>query len=217
MPARKRVRDRPRLLTDATWQEIIDARSAGMSLADCAAVAGIGKTTLIDWISDGRRATAGSPLAVFATDLEKARLTWKRSMLQVIARAADGGAKTTRVKYGPNGKVVETVETEHPMAWQAAAWLLERTWPEEFARVTRMEAFTTDTDETPGPPEVDVENVRYSSTASRSARTRRTAARICRGLTAPATATLPRELIRPTDGPLEPFANAEEATDDDDA
>lgn len=161
MPARKRVRDRPLLLTDATWGEIIDSRSAGMSLADCAAVAGIGKTTLIDWISDGRLATAGSPLAVFATDMEKARLTWKRSMLQVIARAADGSGKTTRVKYGPNGDVVETVETEHPMAWQAAAWLLERTWPEEFARVTRMEAFTTDPDEPPGPQgEVDVENVR---------------------------------------------------------
>lgn len=167
---RTRVKDRPHLLTDATWEALIDDRRAGLTLEDCAAQAGVGLSTLTDWIRDGRAADPDTPLARFADDLQKARIDFKRRHLTRIAAAAEGGEQTTRTttreKRDANGRVTEivteTVESEHAGSWQASAWLLERSFPMEFAQVRRSEAFDPDAGgDAPGPDEApDTVNVR---------------------------------------------------------
>lgn len=161
--ARRRVKDRPTLLTDDRWAAIIEHRASGGSLADCAALTGIGESTLHDWLRDGRLAAPDSPLAEFAESLENARVEWKRANLARVAAAAHGGEIATKrvTRLDSAGNVVEIIETitTHTGAWQAAAWILERQFPMEFGRVIRNQppdVAEREPDAHPSPTQADV-------------------------------------------------------------
>ncbi len=107
-------------------EHIIKALRAGNYLETAASMAGIHKATVYRWINEGRdaefKAAAGDRLskeeeakAEFAREVEQARAEARAAALRVITNAAMNGQ------------------------WQAAAWFLERTSPQEFGRFQRTE------------------------------------------------------------------------------
>lgn len=117
---------RPTLLNEATAEMITNAIRLGMYLDDAAAVAGIHRNTLGNWLTWGREAEAKLENGDELTDrdrlywdflgaVEKARADAVLRNLNVIQRAAQDGS------------------------WQASAWFLERTNPRKWGRTETVE------------------------------------------------------------------------------
>ena len=99
---------RPTALTPEVAQVLIDSLRAGNFLETAAAFAGISVSTLRNWLRAGRRGSTPE-LADFY-----------RAVTQ--ARAAAEMETLDRIRRDP--------------AWQAAAWRLERMYPQRYARRT---------------------------------------------------------------------------------
>jgi hypothetical protein len=109
-------------------EQVLRALHAGAYVEDAAKSAGIHPSTFYEWLARGeehRKALAEddgyavpkseAPYVEFADAVEKARATAVVTFVAVVANAARKGI------------------------WQAAAWWLERTRPEEFGRKWRGE------------------------------------------------------------------------------
>ena len=96
-------------LTQNLIQSACKLARAGLRNADICRALEIHESTLYKWLQEPRK---GLEVALF-DQLEKARAERKAFMLQQITNAAGNGT------------------------WQAAAWYLERVYPEEFARGER--------------------------------------------------------------------------------
>lgn len=126
MTAEQGDRRGPYKLNDFTRDRVIQALRAGNYQEHAAAFAGISAPTYFRWMSEGRRALekeqAGETLAPdeqqyldFYRECEEARAQAVIRNVSLISQAAQGGQ------------------------WQAAAWWLERTMPQQFARRTMAE------------------------------------------------------------------------------
>lgn len=104
---------RPTKLNAATRDAIVEYVTAGMPKGIAAEAAGIGKSTFFDWIKRGE-AEPDSDFSDFSDAIKKAYAEAAVRNLAIIQLAA----KTN---------------------WQAAAWYLERTRPDEFGRRTRSD------------------------------------------------------------------------------
>ena len=120
---------RPTKLTDEVREKICEAIRKGNYLETAAAYAGIGISTFYDWIRRGDQ-TRGSKFSDFSEAVKKARAEAEAHAVAVIRDAAHN-------------------------SWQAAAWWLERSFPDRWgrthrdleARVVAMEAqFDSDED-----------------------------------------------------------------------
>ena len=101
---------RPSKLTAEVQQRIVDAIAAGNYMETAAHYAGIHKDTLYEWLKRGRAAKKGDETyTAFAQAVEEALARAEIRDVALIARAA-----------------------EH--VWQAAAWRLERRYPEKWGR-----------------------------------------------------------------------------------
>jgi transposase len=100
----------PLELTPERQQAICAAVAAGNNRQTAAAAAGISERTLRRWLQDARRRGEESPFWPFLAALKKAEAEAVVSALTFINRAARKGA------------------------WQAAAWWLERRYPEHWGR-----------------------------------------------------------------------------------
>jgi len=89
---------------------------AGCPLAVAAAAGGMHYDTLNEWRKANRE---------FSESVEKAEQRAQQLLLGRIRHASEQGMVITR----KDGEIVE-----YPGAWQAAAWLLERRWPAQYAR-----------------------------------------------------------------------------------
>ena len=99
---------RPIKLTPEVKELLIQATRAGAALTSAAKFAGIGKQTILNWKA---RAEQGEPSFVELMDeLEKAEGAF---VVAALARIADAARKGQ---------------------WTAAAWTLERRYPEEYGR-----------------------------------------------------------------------------------
>ncbi len=96
-------------LTKDIIKELTRLIRSGINNKDACAVAGITEATFYRWLQAPRK---GLEVELFES-LEKARAERKAFMLSSITSAAKNGT------------------------WQAAAWYLERVYPEEFARPDR--------------------------------------------------------------------------------
>jgi len=106
MPAPKRGPGRPSYLTPAVTKEICLHISLGLTMNDAATLAGIEASTLMLWQAKGRD---GDPKYVeLFKSLQKAKATGKRNNLGLIAAASHKD-------------------------WKAAAWMMERQHPTEYA------------------------------------------------------------------------------------
>lgn len=98
---------RPSLLTPEVHEKIVAVVKGGSLLETAAAVAGVGRRTVYDWLEQG--AAGVEPYAVFATAVAQAKAEGESRNVMLIARA---GAKD----------------------WRAAAWLLQRQNPEKYGQ-----------------------------------------------------------------------------------
>lgn len=99
---------RPEKLTPELQQKIVDAIRMGAYIETASAYAGINKSTLYDWMKRGARAKSGK-YKEFSNAIEKALAESEMRDLAVIAKASQEN-------------------------WQAAAWRLERKFPDRWGR-----------------------------------------------------------------------------------
>ena len=105
---------RPTKLTKEVQERILQAVSAGNYLDTAAQYAGIDASTMRRWVVKGEAPNAPEPYRSFCTALKSARATAEVRSVALIQSAATNGT------------------------WQAAAWYLERSYPDRWGR-TRVE------------------------------------------------------------------------------
>lgn len=110
---------RPTKLTAEVQERIVHAVRAGNYMETAAAHAGVHKDTLYEWLKRGRAETQGAYRA-FSDALEKA--------------LADAEMRD-----------VATISAAGVENWQAAAWRLERKYPDRWGRKDRVAATVTAT------------------------------------------------------------------------
>ena len=98
---------RPTSLDDLVAQRIIAAVECGAPWYMAAAAGGVNPATLRDWKARAR--DGEEPFAAFYARLQKAEASGAVAVLNIIQNAAREGT------------------------WQAAAWILERRYPKQFA------------------------------------------------------------------------------------
>ncbi|GGA31944.1 hypothetical protein GCM10007416_00600 [Kroppenstedtia guangzhouensis] len=105
---------RPEKLTPELQQKVVDAIRMGNYIETAAAFSGISKDTLYRWLKQGRRAKRGK-YREFSDAVEKALAESEMRDVAVIATAAKEN-------------------------WQAAAWRLERKFPDRWGRRQKVDA-----------------------------------------------------------------------------
>ena len=98
---------------------MVDARRHGLPLRMCAAMAGISERTLRTWMDKGEEDMMiglDSPFARLSRAMRMANGAYVMERMEKINEASDAGN------------------------WQASAWLLERTEPQDYSQATRVEA-----------------------------------------------------------------------------
>jgi transposase len=110
--SKKRPAGRPTRLTPELQAKLCDAIRAGNYMETAAAFAGIRKATLHNWLRRGARQSQGIYHA-FSEAVEKALADSEARDVALIAKAAAEGQ------------------------WQAAAWRLERKFPDRWGRRDR--------------------------------------------------------------------------------
>ncbi len=101
-------RGRPTKLTPEVQARVVTAISGGNTRETAASYAGIRRATLFEWLARGRAARSGL-FRDFADAIEKAEADASVTSVGLIRRAAQ-------------------------TSWQAAAWWLERRYPDEWGR-----------------------------------------------------------------------------------
>ena len=119
----------PRLLTSQVQKTICEAIEAAATLEIAAQAAGIGARTLDEWLHHGRNELqenpdAEGPCADLVRDATAASAKFEIDCLSRIQDAAENN-------------------------WTAAAWLLERKFPERYAKVDRLRVSGDETNDKP--------------------------------------------------------------------
>lgn len=107
---------RPTKLDDAVAGRVLQALRAGNYLDTAAAFAGVHRSTLHDWLKKGRAENAREPYASFVDDVDEAMGDAEAMFVARIAKAAEDARN-----------------------WTAAAWWLERRFPDRWGRRDRLE------------------------------------------------------------------------------
>ena len=106
---------RPTKLTPSVHDAIVKSARSGVSIETAAEAAGVSANTVWAWLRRAEdEADSGSPFVEFRYALKKARAEWEMETVGVVTAAA-------------------------PQSWQAAAWLLERSFPKRWGRRTVIE------------------------------------------------------------------------------
>lgn len=135
MKAKKKKKKvgRPSKFLPDVKEKIISALKSGANFRLAAEYAGIVQDTLIEWRKAGN-SPARNRFSEFAEQVKNARAIAQTRNINIINKAAVGGAllnrRTTRKRDGSE----VTEETFSRGEWQAAAWWLERSFPEEWGR-----------------------------------------------------------------------------------
>jgi len=109
--------------------------------------AGIAQRTYERWIARGEEEKSGRYVA-FVAAIKKAEASAEQHCIDLIEGAAVGPVTTTKTVNKPNpdgqGTIEEVTETVAPGSWHAAAWLLERKYPDRWGRRDQIEHGVTD-------------------------------------------------------------------------
>jgi transposase len=101
-------------LTDEIATKIVQAVRTGTSLEGAASYAGVPRQTFFDWLRRGRQPRAYKPYRDLALAIDEALGVFEANANALIAKAA------------------------HEQ-WPAAAWQLERKFPDKYGRRTRID------------------------------------------------------------------------------
>lgn len=110
---------RPTKLNKSRSENILAAISKGATMETAARITGISTVTLDRWLLRGRQPDAPKIYRDFVRDFEKAVATWELSLIKSIETAASDGT------------------------WTAAAWLLERRFPDRWGKRERLDVRQT--------------------------------------------------------------------------
>ncbi|MEW1657858.1 hypothetical protein [Streptomyces sp. NPDC093707] len=147
---------RPRLMTDAVIDRLVEGSRMGMSLGTAAEYAGISRRTLTYWLTRGREEalaiSAGQhpnapevPYVDLFDKVTSARAQAAARAIAQIQRAGAGGAvleeTTRRFRDSVTGQVVEetTVKRQVP-DWKASAWYLTHQHGTDYAEGYSLDA-----------------------------------------------------------------------------
>jgi hypothetical protein len=130
-------------LTPVVQQAIVNAVTAGAPLVQAAELAGIDKSTVLEWMRRGEERDPVRPTtnayANFASAITHAKASDEVRRIARIDAAARGGAviheKTTRY---PDGRTV-TERQVQPPDWRADSFHLERCYPDRWGRQQRID------------------------------------------------------------------------------
>lgn len=134
-PAKKpavRKQGRPTKLTDDVQERILKAVQTGNWLETASAFAGVDASTVRRWVAKGEAEDAEEPYRSFCAAIKQARAEAEIRSVTLIQKAAQDGT------------------------WQAAAWYLERSYPDRWGR-HRLEI--TGANSQPVRVEVDVDSL----------------------------------------------------------
>jgi hypothetical protein len=114
---------------------IYEAIKARLPLARAAMLAGVKKPTFDRWMRYGIDKNKPRRYYFFRRKVLELRAENEKQSLAVISKMANGGTKLKEMRISIGGKFGrEITKTTKEMApqWQAAAWLLERTLPDDY-------------------------------------------------------------------------------------
>jgi transposase len=103
-------------LTEAVQQELYNAIAGGNTHETACALAGIATSTFYEWINKGEKAKSGA-YNNFYDQIRKAEALAEAKRIEIIRKAGEG----------------KGVFEDKP-DWKAAAWYLERRYPEKWGR-----------------------------------------------------------------------------------
>ena len=98
--------------TKEAIERAVDLKKGGAHNKDIAAALGIHQSTFYEWLSNPKSAKQKE----FSERIKKAEADYKNALLVTIEKAS------------------------RERDWKAAAWLLERKYPDEYARTDRIQA-----------------------------------------------------------------------------
>jgi hypothetical protein len=104
-------------LTAETRETIALLIRAGNTVDIAGEAVGINRRTFFGWMNRGETAAPGDALRLFFDAVEAARQQAETSHVAMVSQAARNGS------------------------WRASAWLLERRWPERWAKATDRARF----------------------------------------------------------------------------
>ena len=120
-------------LTPAVHKVIVKSVRDGVPLKHSARAAGVGESTMRAWRARGRAEESG-PYTAFQADLLKAESgAVVRNTATVQRAAAERDEVTVKKTEYADGRSETVTTTRRVFEWTAAAWWLERRYPEEFS------------------------------------------------------------------------------------
>lgn len=135
---------RPTVFTEETQRVICESLKQNPVLKDACAMAGIHYDTFRRWAKMGQddyaTGNVTSPYFAFYVSVQKALAEFKQQRMNVITQAAAGRYRIVRdAKGAPIMEIDPATGQPRPKrelvkdgSWQAAAWQLERRFPEEY-------------------------------------------------------------------------------------
>lgn len=141
MPKRKLKRPdhnikRKRKFTNRNRKLIYEALLTGLPIGKAVELAGLDRSTYYRWMQKGK--DRRYPVHVrFRNHVNRIHAKLELEKINTIRKVAKGGYELTQtsIKFYKNGRIAvkKTVKTTAP-CWQAAAWFLERRFPEKYGR-----------------------------------------------------------------------------------
>lgn len=117
---------------------IVKALEAGNFLETAAALAGVSKHVLREWVKANAQPEAPYWAKQFATEIELARERGEAAAMSLITASALP-TEIVQTEIDGDGKLVKTTKRRVPGDVKALMWRLERTNPERFALRVRVE------------------------------------------------------------------------------
>jgi hypothetical protein len=133
---KKIMTGRPSKLTPKVQNIVLEGIKLGLTYEKVANLANVSRVTLRNWFKTGQKAKSG-PFFDFFNALQKAEAEGEMRNLEKIRQASLGGQKvvTSKEIYRDN-QLLEQITTTKKAApdWRAAAWILERRYPERWGK-----------------------------------------------------------------------------------
>ncbi len=134
-------------LTEQLQTRIIEALRSGMTEESAARTAGISPASYWAWkrraeeaLAAGDESESEQKYIAFRDAVARA---WDEAHLVLAASVRQAGVPhdvtTTTEVHRPDGRIEVTTKTVREHDWRAAAWILERRHPQEWAKVQQVE------------------------------------------------------------------------------
>lgn len=119
--------------TEELGKALCEAVEEGLDMRVACQLMGLPLKTLWSWFREGLD-NERSKYRQFAIDLTRARAIAEQAALAAVRQGMKGGVTTKVItRTSPDG-TVEREESKTPPDWRAAAWFLERAFPERYGR-----------------------------------------------------------------------------------